>query len=154
MRLLVCVHWNIWWIPVSYTHLSSHKYDIQDYDHVDPHFGVIVEDYDKVVEPGEKNSQAKAYITRTTSERNLMESDALFIRLVEEAHKRGMRVILDGVFNHCGAFHKWLDREDVYKRQDNSIILNSLLLKTLFPKQSCIPVSYTHLCGLCHFRQP
>lgn len=96
---------------------SSHKYDIQDYDHVDPHFGVIVEDYDKVVEPGEKNSQAKAYITRTTSERNLMESDALFIRLVEEAHKRGMRVILDGVFNHCGAFHKWLDREEVYKYQ-------------------------------------
>ena len=51
---------------------SSHKYDIQDYDHVDPHFGVIVEDYEKVVEPGEKNSQAKAYITRTTSERNLI----------------------------------------------------------------------------------
>lgn len=96
---------------------SSHKYDIQDYDHVDPHFGVIVEDYEKVVEPGEKNSQAKAYITRTTSERNLMESDALFIRLVEEAHKRGMRVILDGVFNHCGAFHKWLDREEIYKYQ-------------------------------------
>ena len=96
---------------------SSHKYDIQDYDHVDPHFGVIVEDYDKVVEPGEKNSQAKAYITRTTSERNLVESDALFIRLVEEAHKRGMRVILDGVFNHCGGFHKWLDREEVYKYQ-------------------------------------
>ena len=96
---------------------SSHKYDIQDYDHVDPHFGVIVEDYEKVVEPGEKNSQAKAYITRTTSEQNLMESDALFIRLVEEAHKRGMRVILDGVFNHCGAFHKWLDREEIYKYQ-------------------------------------
>ena len=26
-----------------------------------------------------------------------------------------MRVILDGVFNHCGAFHKWLDREGLYK---------------------------------------
>ena len=25
-----------------------------------------------------------------------------------------MRVILDGVFNHCGSFNKWLDRERIY----------------------------------------
>jgi alpha-glucosidase len=25
-----------------------------------------------------------------------------------------MKVILDGVFNHCGAFHRWLDRENFY----------------------------------------
>ena len=35
--------------------------------------------------------------------------------LVEEAHKRGMKVILDGVFNHCGSFNKWLDRERIYE---------------------------------------
>jgi cyclomaltodextrinase len=28
--------------------------------------------------------------------------DASFDRLVQEAHARGMRVVLDGVFNHCG----------------------------------------------------
>ena len=32
-------------------------------------------------------------------------------------HKRGMRVILDGVFNHCGSFNKWLDRERIYEPQ-------------------------------------
>ncbi len=26
-----------------------------------------------------------------------------------------MRVILDGVFNHCGSFNKWLDRECIYE---------------------------------------
>ena len=25
-----------------------------------------------------------------------------------------MKVILDGVFNHCGSFNKWLDREKIY----------------------------------------
>ena len=26
---------------------SNHKYDIQDYDYIDPHYGVIVEDGEK-----------------------------------------------------------------------------------------------------------
>ena len=30
---------------------SNHKYDCQDYDHVDPHFGVIVDDADGLVAP-------------------------------------------------------------------------------------------------------
>jgi len=38
--------------------------------------------------------------------------------LVEEAHKRGMRVILDGVFNHCGSFNKWMDRECIYEHAE------------------------------------
>lgn len=38
--------------------------------------------------------------------------------LVREAHKRGMRVMLDGVFNHCGVdFPQW---EDVMKNGRNS----------------------------------
>lgn len=28
-----------------------------------------------------------------------------------------MRVIMDGVFNHCGSFNKWLDRELIYAHQ-------------------------------------
>lgn len=39
----------------------------------------------------------------------------MFAQVVEEAHKRGMKVILDGVFNHCGSFNKWMDRERVYE---------------------------------------
>ena len=26
-----------------------------------------------------------------------------------------MKVILDGVFNHCGSFNKWMDRERIYE---------------------------------------
>ena len=44
-------------------------------------------------------------------------SNQLFIRLVEEIHSRGMKVILDGVFNHCGSFNKWMDRERIYENQ-------------------------------------
>jgi alpha-glucosidase len=29
-----------------------------------------------------------------------------------------MRVILDGVFNHCGSFNKWMDRERIYENQE------------------------------------
>ena len=32
-------------------------------------------------------------------------------------HQRGMKVILDGVFNHCGSFNKWMDRERIYEPQ-------------------------------------
>ena len=95
---------------------SNHKYDIQDYDYIDPHFGVIIEDEGECLPPGEtSNRKATRYITRVTSKVNLEASNQLFIRLVEEIHKRGMRVIIDGVFNHCGSFNKWLDREQIYE---------------------------------------
>lgn len=29
-----------------------------------------------------------------------------------------MKVILDGVFNHCGSFNKWLDKERIYENQE------------------------------------
>ena len=50
---------------------SNHKYDIIDYETVDPDFG--------------GNEALKA--------------------LIEEAHSRGIRVMLDGVFNHCSWEH-------------------------------------------------
>ena len=30
-----------------------------------------------------------------------------------------MKVILDGVLNHCGSFNKWMDREQIYEKQSN-----------------------------------
>ena len=29
-----------------------------------------------------------------------------------------MKIILDGVFNHCGSFNKWMDRERIYEDQE------------------------------------
>ncbi|MBQ6588482.1 MAG: alpha-glycosidase [Butyrivibrio sp.] len=99
---------------------SSHKYDTQDYDHIDPHFGVIVEDGGELNTDGQDNTKSTMYINRVTSKKNLEASDALFAKLVEEAHKRGIRVILDGVFNHCGSFNKWLDKECIYENSKDN----------------------------------
>lgn len=97
---------------------SNHKYDIQDYDFVDPHYGKIVRDEGSLLEGWEReNKYASRYICRVTDPENLAASNKLFIQLVEEMHKRGMRVILDGVFNHCGSFNKWMDREQIYEHQ-------------------------------------
>ena len=95
---------------------SNHKYDIQDYDHIDPHFGKIVDDRGELLkEDQHENRFATKYVNRVTNKANLEASDALFAKVVSEAHKRGMKVIMDGVFNHCGSFNKWLDRERIYE---------------------------------------
>lgn len=98
---------------------SNHKYDIQDYDYIDPHFGRIVEDEGELLHPGDRdNTHATRYINRVANKKNLEASNQLFIELVEEIHRRGMKIILDGVFNHCGSFNKWLDKERIYEKQE------------------------------------
>lgn len=104
---------------------SNHKYDIQDYDYIDPHFGRIVKDEGEFLQKDEygnwkadpvyPNKSATRYICRVTDKENLEASNALFAEFVEEVHRRGMKVILDGVFNHCGSFNKWMDRECIYE---------------------------------------
>lgn len=98
---------------------SSHKYDTQDYDYIDPHFGVIAEDGGDILpEDAIENIYATKYQKRVADKKNLEASNQLFIKLVEEMHKRGMKVLLDGVFNHCGSFNKWMDRERIYEYQE------------------------------------
>ncbi len=95
---------------------SNHKYDIQDYDYIDPHFGRIVHDEGELLRPDQKENRfATRYIDRISNKDNLEASNELFAEVVKEAHRRGMKVILDGVFNHCGSFNKWLDRERIYE---------------------------------------
>ncbi|MDD2959313.1 MAG: glycoside hydrolase family 13 protein [Lachnospiraceae bacterium] len=97
---------------------SNHKYDIQDYDYIDPHFGKLVQDEGELLAGWmTENTQATRYMERVTRKENLEASNELFARLVEEIHGRGMKVILDGVFNHCGSFNKWMDRERIYEQQ-------------------------------------
>ena len=75
---------------------SSHKYDTQDYE----------------TDPWEMTR----YIRRVTSQKNLDASNELFAALCQEMHKRGMRVIIDGVFNHCGSFNRWMDGKSIYAK--------------------------------------
>ena len=98
---------------------SNHKYDIQDYDYIDPHVGRIVSDNGELLRPDQQeNHFASRYIDRVTNKANLEASNELFAKVVGEAHKRGIKVILDGVFNHCGSFNKWMDRERIYENAE------------------------------------
>ena len=98
---------------------SNHKYDIQDYDYIDPHFGKIVSDEGDLLGEGQtENRAASRYIDRVTNKKNLEASNELFAKVVDEAHRRGMKVILDGVFNHCGSFNKWMDKERIYENAE------------------------------------
>ena len=80
---------------------SNHKYDCQDYEHIDPHYACIVRDGD--------------YRTRSALHENLRASDEYFSYFVKKCHEYGIRVIVDGVFNHCGSFNKMMDAEGIYK---------------------------------------
>lgn len=94
---------------------SNHKYDTQDYSHIDPHLTCIVKDGGDVLEANKTNNRtASKYIERTTLQENLEASDAFFAKFVAHAHELGIKVIMDGVFNHCGSFNRWLDREYIY----------------------------------------
>jgi len=96
---------------------SNHKYDVQDYDYVDPHLGKRVVKEGELLEKNEKdNRNATRYISSTTDILNLEASNEVLIELIKQAHQREIRVILDGVFNHCGSFHKWMDTDLFYAR--------------------------------------
>jgi alpha-glucosidase len=37
-----------------------------------------------------------------------------------------MKIILDGVFNHCGSFNKWMDKEKFYTKNKNYKLTNKI----------------------------
>lgn len=93
---------------------SNHKYDAQDYDYIDPHLTIMANDMQKSDTSKLSNDKAFSYIERTANSENLELSNAFFAKFMDYVHSKGIKVILDGVFNHCGSFHKWMDREHIY----------------------------------------
>lgn len=80
---------------------SLHKYDATMYHHIDNNFGP---DPDGDRRIWESENPADPATWHWTS------ADRLFLQVVDEAHKRGIRVIIDGVFNHVGmTFWAFLD---------------------------------------------
>ncbi|MBI5154194.1 alpha amylase N-terminal ig-like domain-containing protein [Candidatus Poribacteria bacterium] len=71
---------------------NAHKYNARSYVHADDGYGV----------PGEfaKGIETENLLDSSTWQFNA--SDRALLRLVKEAHKRDMKIILDGVFNHLG----------------------------------------------------
>lgn len=74
---------------------SNHKYDIQDYDYIDPHFGRIVKDEGEVIrrrdngelicEYNRPNKNATRYICRVTDKENLEASNAYLLSLLQKS---------------------------------------------------------------------
>jgi len=71
---------------------SLHKYDGDTLHHVDPYFGP--DPAGDLALMREETADPKTW--RWTA------ADKLFVELVKAAHARGIRVVLDGVFNHTG----------------------------------------------------
>jgi len=72
---------------------SSHKYDASYYHHVDNNFGPDPAG-DRAIWESENPADPSTW--KWTS------ADRLFLQLLAEAHRRGIRVVIDGVFNHTG----------------------------------------------------
>ncbi len=73
---------------------SLHKYDATMYHHVDNNFGPDPEGDRRL---WEQEDPADPATWRWTA------ADSLFLRLIQEVHRRGMKIIIDGVFNHVGS---------------------------------------------------
>lgn len=88
---------------------SSHKYDAATYHHIDPSFGPDPSG-DKRLIAGETPGDPSTWVWTS--------ADKLALKLIRECHKRHMRIIFDGVFNHMG-LNSWAFR-DVEKNQQSS----------------------------------
>ncbi|MFH1746581.1 MAG: alpha-amylase family glycosyl hydrolase [Planctomycetota bacterium] len=87
---------------------SHHKYDATNYMHIDDHLGTLG-DYEKV---------AAEEDLLDPSTWQWSKSDRQFLRFIAKAHELGLRVIIDGVFNHVGRPHPAF--QDVLANGQNS----------------------------------
>ncbi len=72
---------------------SLHKYGATLYQHVDKHFGP---------DPAGDLKQFAADNPADPATWKWTSADKLFLKLIAEVHRRDMRIIIDGVFNHVG----------------------------------------------------
>jgi len=88
---------------------SAHKYDATMLHHVDVNFGNAPEDDLKLIAQEDFSNPDTWKWTN---------ADLLFLKLIEEAHKRNIRIVIDGVFNHVGT--TFPPFQDVVKHQERS----------------------------------
>lgn len=88
---------------------SLHKYDAKNYHHVDVNFGPDPIGDNKIIAAENPADPATWKWTK---------ADKLFLKLVDECHKRKMKIIMDYSWNHTGImFWAW---QDIVKNQQQS----------------------------------
>ncbi|MEP7127272.1 MAG: alpha-amylase family glycosyl hydrolase [Chitinophagales bacterium] len=88
---------------------SLHKYDARNYHHVDVNFGPDPAGDNKII-ASENPLDPSTWIWTS--------ADKLFLRLVNEVHKRKMKIIMDYSWNHVGTtFWAW---QDILENQEQS----------------------------------
>lgn len=98
-----CIYFN----PLFYSR-SMHKYDGNSYHHIDPNFGPDPRADLALIEKETANPTTWQWTA----------ADKLFLKVIKEAHARGIRVIIDGVFNHTG--RDFVAFKDLRKNQADS----------------------------------
>lgn len=89
---------------------SLHKYDARNYHHIDVNFGPDPVGDNKII--ASENPADPATWKWTAA-------DKLFLNLVQEVHKRKMKIIMDYSWNHTGImFWAW---QDIVKNQQKSL---------------------------------
>ena len=89
---------------------SLHKYDARSYHHVDVNFGP---------DPMGDNKLISSEDPLDPSTWKWTSADKLFLKLIDEVHKRKMKIIMDYSWNHTGVlFWAW---KDILKNQGSSL---------------------------------
>ena len=97
----------IYFNPLFYAR-SLHKYDGNSYHHIDPYFGPDP-DGDFAIMATETSDPATWSWTA---------ADSLFLNLLADARTRGIRIVIDGVWNHVG--RDFFAFEDLRQNQEAS----------------------------------
>lgn len=99
--------------------VSMHKYDGSSFHHIDVNFGPDPEGDRKLIASETPHDPAT---WKWTS------ADKLFLKLIEEVHKREMYIIIDGVFNHTGT--EFWAFKDIVKNGKESKYSDWFLIKS------------------------
>ncbi|MDQ7821419.1 MAG: glycoside hydrolase family 13 protein [Candidatus Eremiobacteraeota bacterium] len=98
---------------------SLHKYDTIRYQHIDPNFGPDPEG-DRKLMAAEKIEEPSTWVWTA--------ADKYMLELIREVHRRKMRIIFDGVFNHIGLANPFF--QDVVKNQQKSPYKDWFIVKS------------------------